>query len=491
MKNLLASLVAVSALGGAMFMSHPVEACGGCFVPPSENTVVTGHRMALAISKTQAVLWDQIQYSGDPAEFSWVLPIKKGAYVEVANDAFFEVLETGTVTSVQSPPEGCAAPNNGGGFGCSASEALSTDFEGAAPRAAGNGVTIVHEGTVGPYDTVTLSADNPNALAEWLKDNGYDLPDSIRPTVDAYVAEEFDFIALKLRPDQGVASMKPVRVITSGSSYTLPLRMVAAGIGDSVDIVLFVIGEGRYEAADFENHVIAPELITWDFKDDRSDFALQRIGVLEGNEGRNFLTAYSRKNAVLGQLSDSLGIINYSGSGGFQFADNMAAAYIRQGSGNAEEDPNIDVEGCISNLSRVTGSGVVTNLCDDEGNCTSVKGGEVDARLLACGDLDDIALALEGMHPDDVFVTRLEAKLPVAALDADLRLQASDDQSEVNHRFVAELKVNPCWDQPSSLAPLTNGKPQNRIPPEGLVLLVLGAAGLSLAMRRRTGQVTA
>ena len=92
---------------------------------------------------------------------------------------------------------------------------------------------MVHEGTVGPYETVTLSAENPNALAEWLEDNGYALPDNVKPIVDAYVAEDFDFIALRLQPNQGVAAMTPVRVITPGSGYTLPLRMVAAGVGES------------------------------------------------------------------------------------------------------------------------------------------------------------------------------------------------------------------------------------------------------------------
>jgi hypothetical protein len=493
MNKLFSSLLALSALSATVMVSHQADACGGCFIPVSENTVVTGHRMALSISKTQAVLWDQIQSTGDPAEFSCVLPIKKGAFVEVANDAFFDVLETGTVTSVQSPPEGCT-PQGGGssGFGCSSSDSALLSSEGGG-RDAGNGVTVVHEGTVGPYETVTLSAENPNALAEWLEDNGYDLPDNIRPTVDAYVEEDFDFIALKLQPNQGVASMKPVRVITPGSGYTLPLRMVAAGVGESVDIVLYVIGEGRYEAADFENPTIDPKLITWDYKVDRSDYAEQRLGVLEAKDGRNFLTSYSRKNAIMGELSDPSspfgGFINYNIGDGSQSASNMAAAYVLQGFENGEEDTE-DSQTCISNLQQVRGSDVVTNLCDAEGNCETAGAGEVDSRLLTCGSLDDLAVAMDGMHPDDVVVTRLEAKLPVAALDTDLRLEAGSDQAEVESRFTAGLKVNPCWDQPS-VAPLTNGKPQNRIPPEGLALLVLGAAGISLAMRRRVVRVQA
>lgn len=483
MKKLFASLVALSALGAATLLSDSADACGGCFVPPSENTVVTGHRMVLSISKTQAVLWDQIQYSGDPSEFSWVLPVKKGAFVEVANDAFFDVLETGTVTTVQAPPEGCAPPNGGGGIGCGAQ-----DFASSARDEGGGyngGVQVLHEGTVGPYDTVTLSAENPNALTEWLEDNGYDLPDDIKPTVDAYVEEGFDFIALKLQPNQGTSAMKPVRVITPGSGFTLPLRMVAAGVGDSVDIVLYVIGEGRYEAAGFGNTTVKPELVTWDFKVDRSDYAEQRLSLLEADGGKNWLTSYARKNAILGQVSDPLngGFVGYNIGDDFQFADTIASAYILQGFENGEVEGVTSEQTCLDKLQNAQGSGVVTNLCV-EGDCAPAGPGEIDAQLLTCENLDDIAVALEGMHPEDVVLTRLEAKLPVAALETDLRLEASSDQSEVESRFAAGLKVNPCWDQPSAV-PLVPGKPKHRIPPEGLVLLTLAAAGLGLAMRRR------
>src|SRR5262245_2132950 len=95
------------------------EACGGCFVPPSDSTVVSGHRMAVSISQTQTVLWDQIQYAGDPAEFAWILPVKPGARIEESTDAWFETLDAATTVTVQAPSVDCG--NSGSGFGCGAS----------------------------------------------------------------------------------------------------------------------------------------------------------------------------------------------------------------------------------------------------------------------------------------------------------------------------------------------------------------------------------
>jgi hypothetical protein len=66
---------------------------------------------------------------------------------------------------------------------------------------------VVHKGTVGPYDTVTLSTSTPGALNTWLTTNGYGVDEGTQPIIDAYVAEEFDFIALRLQPGAGVREM--------------------------------------------------------------------------------------------------------------------------------------------------------------------------------------------------------------------------------------------------------------------------------------------
>src|SRR4051812_40177916 len=91
---LAAALVALA----AALPSSDARACGGCFQPSTETqtNIVTGHRMAFALSTTHTVLWDQIKYAGSPSEFAWVLPVKAGAVLELASDAWFETLEAAT-----------------------------------------------------------------------------------------------------------------------------------------------------------------------------------------------------------------------------------------------------------------------------------------------------------------------------------------------------------------------------------------------------------
>ena len=123
-----------------------------------------------------------------------------------------------------------------------------------------------------PYETVTIHSNVPGSLYTWLADHGYAIDASVKPTVDDYEIEGFDFIALRLIPGVGVRQMTPVRVVTPGASPVLPLRMVAAGSGANVGLTLFVIGEGRWEAQNFPNDVVDPSSVSWDFAAESSNY---------------------------------------------------------------------------------------------------------------------------------------------------------------------------------------------------------------------------
>src|SRR3954469_25634519 len=173
----LLALIATSVSCAALLAPSTSRACGGGFHPISisDSTVVTGHRMAFAVSQDRTVLWDQFEYSGAPEDFSWVLPVLPGAYVEESTDAWFESLETVTQTQITSPAITCA---NGGGSGCGAGFGASADASASPSHGfdGGGGVTVLHKGTVGPYETVTLRSTQGDVLSAWLTAHGYAIP---------------------------------------------------------------------------------------------------------------------------------------------------------------------------------------------------------------------------------------------------------------------------------------------------------------------------
>jgi hypothetical protein len=488
LRSRVACLAALGAALTTVTPSRDAHACGGCFVPPSESTVVTGHRMALSLSATQTVLWDQIQYAGDPAEFSWVLPVKPGAKIEVASDAWFESLDSATTTSVFAPPVNCV-PERRGGFGCGYDDASAASEGAFGPS---KEVVVLHKGTVGPYETVTLRSDDPGALNAWLDKNGYEVPDSIQPVIDQYVAESFDFIALKLLPNAGVSQMKPVRVVTPGASPTLPLRMVAAGAGANVGVVLFVLSEGRQQAANFPNGTVPSTSLVWDFARSESNYGEIREAVLAANEGRTWLTSYAKKGTLLGPdpAAARYGVV-YSVAGSFTAGigpDSIAELYYAQGVANGEAgDAAVSDVDCAALAEQRGGSlGRVVDRCPngEREPCQALAAGEIDAADFRCGALDDLATALVGMHPRDVHLTRLEAFLPTAALATDLVLEPSEG-GHVESYVTAAVGLNAC----NEIGIVVALGPTLRLDRSGsagsLVGWAVAAGGLLLLGRRR------
>jgi hypothetical protein len=376
-------------------------ACGGCFSPPSEvPTVVTDHRMLLSVAKDQSTLYDQIKYSGEPSAFGWVLPISGTVEIGLSADVVFQSLDQITQTVLQAPPQNCPPPPDS----CRSFNAPSA--AGAADGAQDAGVAVLKQEVVGPYETVQLQASDPTALQTWLSDNGFSLPDDVKPVVDQYVAESFNFLALKLLPGKGVQDMRPVRVTTQGANVALPLRMVAAGTGPTVGITLWILSEGRYEPQNFPSFHVNDDELAWDWTQNRSNYTELRAQKTAAGGGSIWEIESS---IVLYQqtLEQYVERGYYPGSG----ADPSYAEQL------AQEDylPELDSSGNVVK--------------------TAVQVRD-----------EDIATMFHGIPTATSRVTRIRADLAHAALNKDLVVTASADQGFLSnvHQITKELNEPVC-----------------------------------------------
>jgi hypothetical protein len=448
----------------------PAAACGGCFheISSSADTVVTGHRMAFALSEHRTVLWDQIQFSGSPSEFGWVLPVKPGAYIEASTDAWFESLETVTKVQVASPQVTCPPPaGSGTGDGCSCgfdkvadAASGSTNFSGGGGFLSPPPVTVVHQGTVGAFETVTLRSTDGSKLRQWLGDHGYAVPTEIEPVIDTYVSEGADFIALRLIPGKGVNEMTPVRVVTPSGDPILPLRMVAAGTGMFVDIVLYVIGEGRFGLKDLTESTVKLGTLTFDFNKNDSNYAKLRTDALNENNGFSYITAFARPDMFWASFADGNGApVTFSDTGSNQY-NSFTSLYFGQASVNDGRPASASgpFDSCPQAvLNRLSSNQVVTldpgdaalRRVSDDGGRPRVDAGKIITGPMSsdytCNGHDDIAAALIGMHPDRVWVARLEMNLPREALNMDCNVGLASTQEGVTNQLKARKATNlPC-----------------------------------------------
>jgi hypothetical protein len=447
-------LIVLAGVAASLGLCFEAQACGGCFGPPTSPTLVTGHRMAFAVSDTRTVLWDQFEYEGDPEDFSWVLPVLPGAYVEVADGAWLTALDTFTSTIVTPPQLNCPMgggfddEDSGGGCGCAP---MGGDDEGGALAPTSGSqqhqpppVTVVRQETVGPYDTVVLRSTDPDALRAWLTSHDYVVPEEIEPVIDAYVSEGNDFLALRLSPGVGVRQMQPVRVITPGGDYLLPLRMVAAGVGSLVDIKLFVIAEQRYAMPDIAEVTVPLNDLTYDFATNTHNYLELRAAALAQNRGKSYVTSYARSAAFFrpNQLPTGANQTYSLADNGniYASATTLGEMYFDQ----AALDVG-DYADCQPVLSLLSSTKAVVDSCPEGETCDPAPSDALTADDFVCLEHSDLATALVGMTPAKVWVTRMEMNLPSTALDADCEVEPAIAQAEVAvAREPAKLENPPC-----------------------------------------------
>ncbi len=375
---------AMALLGAAALAGAPsdVSACGGCFTGPTTVQVVTDHRMVLSISTAQTTLWDQFQYSGAAADFSWILPIRytDRTQVALADDGFMRMADGLTAPVVTPPTRPFCGRNgvptaSGGGFA-------------DAAAASDGGVTVLRQEVVGPYAVSIIRGTDPMAVREWLRSNGYTVPSAVEPIIDHYTAMSMDYVALRLNPGEGINRMTPVRVTLDGAQPVLPLRMIAAGVADRVGVSLVVIAASRYEAQNFPNAEISESDLTWDF-------------ARPSSPASDFLSAFNSLNRANG---DRLWLTETATNQSRTSWENIAPGYRNTVTSGGGARPPFDA------------GAADVSVGEDVADAPDASGTD---------PIDDVRVAFAGLG-DNAVVTRLRSNMLATMLTQDLRLQASD-----------------------------------------------------------------
>jgi hypothetical protein len=522
-KTIVRAGVACAALAlGLVSGVRDAAACGGCFHPSAEqgSSVITDHRMVLKVSTTETILWDQVRYSGSPSEFAWVLPVRAGATVELSHDEWIAALDAATQTTVRGPEIFCnTAPttstssssssssssgsssggsSSSGGGGCGGGSTTTAYVDTprgngspdvppppppAGPGFAGNEeVEVVAQSVIGPYQAVTIHSNDGGGVAKWLSDNGFAIPDPVKPIVDAYTNDGFDFIALRLKPDASVRAMRPVRVVTPGANLVLPLRMVAAGVGAHVGLTLWVVGEGRYHTQNFPDAPLDWSALRWNSNEDRSNLKELTATALASNKGWSWLSEAALPADVVTRTRNGPN-------------PSLFDAYESQ----CEYLPLRNIPCDPTALPSADGG------TEDAGADADADAGHTECvkEVRGCDGYDDLDVAKRGLHASDVWVTRLRADLPVAALSADLKIEAAADQKTLSPAHTTTTFTDPSFDPcsrfGSTSAPKTSTPPPSYADDSGCTcrtaplqedagtafVIALGAIGASIVTRRR------
>jgi hypothetical protein len=128
--------------------------------------------------------------------------------------------------------------------------------------ASGQAPEILDRRQVGLYDTITLSADEPDDLVRWLHDNGFAISSNALPVLADYTKRQWIFVAAKLMRTNAARqteSIHPLSFTFRSTEPVYPMRLTGVdGIPLSVD--LYVFGPGTASAEGFAvKHSSRPE----------------------------------------------------------------------------------------------------------------------------------------------------------------------------------------------------------------------------------------
>ena len=387
---------------------RPASACGGCFHPPTQNVSdITDERMLLSVSTTQTTLYDQIEYSGSPSSFAWVLPIHGTVTVGLSADVLFNAIDALTTTQINPPQLNCPSPSCN--YSSNATAGAGSDDSNTTPS-----VMVLAQANVGPYSTVQLHSNDSSALDAWLTQNGFNIPAAVQPILDQYVKEGFDFLAMKLLPNQGVQAMRPVRVTMPGASFSLPLRMASIGTGAITGITIWVVADGRYEPQNFPFFHIEDSQLVWDWNSNLSNYTTLRMQ----NEAKLKNAGWEIESSI---AVNQQTIQNVILSGGTYYGNGLSS--------NAPTDATKDY----------LPIGSPSFDASDAGSGSAGDAGYESADQVRDDDINTLFVGLTG---SSVRITRMRSDIAQSAMTSDFILKAAADQSELSNIRNVSQSVN-------------------------------------------------
>jgi MYXO-CTERM domain-containing protein len=278
---------------GFLLTPRPAQACGGFFCG-QQPVDQSAERILFAVNDDGSVtMITQISYLGKDDDFAWILPLPDvpvdGSLATFPQAALVS-LDANTGPQIQPP------------FDCFYADASSGPTSAGAGGREG-GVVVHVRAEVGPYDVVVVESADPSELVTWLRDNRYRVTEAMVPYIERYTSEGMKFLALKLQPDADVNDIAPFAMTLPAGSPGVPLRMTAIAAEPEMGVVVFILGDKRYQPANWPDLTIDPADIEFDYYDYRSNWASLVARAVDDAGGQGFVTEMAGPTAPLAELA--------------------------------------------------------------------------------------------------------------------------------------------------------------------------------------------
>jgi hypothetical protein len=274
----------------ATFFLPSISLADGCLFTQLYKDIYEPNQLAMIIfdDMVEKIIF-QIDYEGDAKDFAWVIPVP--AYPKlfsVEDEIFYELYQLTKITP----------PSN---FGCGWGAGY------PVPGFEDGTVHIWEENQVGIYQTVTLSASDPNSLVEWLNDNGYTFPTEGQEILDYYVQKNWFFVAMKIQSDEIIdtttyytAAIQPIGIMFFSEEIVYPLKISSLSVpSGGSEVLVYAFSKERLTfpgAIEEYNAIITPN-------------QLEGYSILSDLIEENFILTKLRKTFASEEMGDDLVLV--------------------------------------------------------------------------------------------------------------------------------------------------------------------------------------
>ena len=335
---------------------------------------------AIAVTPNGSTRWSRIHFGG-ARQVLWLVPVRPGAAIDWAPDAWLDALDNATAVQVIPPTE--APPC---GFGNSVERVPSYPGYGTTRKASSITVNLTE-------------ADARNRITTL----GY----KVSPTMSARIASVYgggsELVAVEIVGTATGTNVSPTLRVSDSGGAVLPFALTSSDRADT-HISAIVIGSTPVDI-DGSQELRGQDLL-WGASS--SDFGRQRAAVLAATGGPSWLRESSSQDFLFdGAVAERRTVVAPVVSSYFQTDPSCATTATNAGKS-------------AGTVGRVCAPGAVAVV--PGGATCSPSTGSIDAALLSCTNAIDLALAVSGGSPSSTYVTRFSGFITSGGFGSDVAL---------------------------------------------------------------------
>lgn len=295
-------------IAAGLVAPHEALACGGTFCdqpPPGQQPMPvdqSGENIVFRISGGYVEAHIQIQYTGNPRRFAWLIPVPAVPTVSVGSELLFRSLLAATVPTVQlSTSFSCNGVNMGG---CGMGSAATADRASSGEPPTTSPVETQLIGTaVGAFDVSIVQPTSAADVTTWLENNGFIVGTEAPAIVSDYVALGHVFVAVKLLPDADSDEIHPLVIRYAGDKPCIPLKLTAVAAVPDMGVRAFFLGDSRVVPSNYREVTLNPAALDWTNPGANYADLVSRAVDTKGADGHAFVPEYAGPSSIVSTSS--------------------------------------------------------------------------------------------------------------------------------------------------------------------------------------------